>query len=128
GEDMAQWKYGQTALKHSAMTHPLSDALATEFKAGLDLGPLPRGGNGYTPGSTGNNYRQSSGASFRVIIPVGDWDKALGMNSPGQSGHPESRYYSNLFELWAQDEYFPMYYSRDSILKYSDSRQLLQPE
>ena len=110
------------------MTHPLSDALATEFKAGLDLGPLPRGGNGYTPGSTGNNYRQSSGASFRVIIPVGEWDKALGMNSPGQSGQPESPYYGNLFELWSRDEYFPMYYSRDSILKYSDSRQLLQPK
>jgi penicillin amidase len=128
GEDMAQWQYGQKALKHTAMTHPLSDALSGEFKKGLDLGPLPRGGNGYTPGSTGNNYRQSSGASFRVIIPVGEWDKALGMNSPGQSGNAESPYYSNLFQKWAEDEYFPMLYSKDSILKYADTREVLLPE
>jgi penicillin amidase len=128
GEDMTQWQYGQKALKHTAMTHPLSNALSGEFKRGLDLGPLPRGGNGYTPGSTGNNYRQSSGASFRVIIPVGEWDKALGMNSPGQSGNPESPYYSNLFQKWAEDEYFPMLYSKDSISKYADTREVLLPE
>jgi penicillin amidase len=128
GPDMSAWRYGQQDLKHSAMKHPLSDALAQEFRAGLDLGPLPRGGNGYTPGSTGNNYRQSSGASFRVVIPVGEWDRALGMNSPGQSGNPESPYYGNLFERWAKDQYFPMYYSRDSILKYADRKQILQPK
>lgn len=128
GEDLKAWRYGQQALKHSAMTHPLSAALDPQFRSGLDLGPLPRGGNGYTPGSTGNNYRQSSGASFRVIIPVGEWDEALAMNSPGQSGNPESPYYGNLFKLWAKDAYFPMYYSRDSILKYADSRELLRPE
>ena len=127
GDDMAQWQYGQKDLKHSAMKHPLSDALSPEFKEGLDLGPLPRGGNGYTPGSTGNNYNQSSGASFRIIVPVGDWDRSLGINSPGQSGDPDSPYYDNLFQRWAEDRYFPLYYTRDSIVKYADSKWILRP-
>jgi penicillin amidase len=127
GGDMARWQYGQKDLKHSAMKHPLSDALSPEFKEGLDLGPLPRGGNGYTPGSTGNNYRQGSGASFRIIVPVGEWDRAQGMNSPGQSGDPESPYYDNLYKKWAEDAYFPLYYSRDSIVKHADRAWTLQP-
>jgi penicillin amidase len=128
GEDMEKWQYGQHALKHIEITHPLSAAVSDSLRQHLDLKPLPRGGNGYTPGSTGNNYNQSSGASFRVIIPVGDWDNALGSNSPGQSGDPESPYYKNLYEMWAQDRYFPLLYSRDSIVKYADSRTVLKPK
>ena len=127
GPDMGQWEFGQEALKHIKISHPLSGLVADSLSQGWDLGPVPRGGNGYTPGSTGNNFNQSSGATFRVIVPVGDWDRALGINSPGQSGDPESPYYDNLFDLWARDGYFPMYYSRDSIVKHADSRWVLQP-
>ncbi|WP_445386144.1 penicillin acylase family protein [Robiginitalea sp. IMCC44478] len=128
GPEMEKWNYGQENLKHILIRHPLSASLSPDKRKGLDLGPLPRGGNGYTPGSTGNGYRQSSGATFRVLIPVGDWDNALGINSPGQSGDPDSPYYGNLFEMWAQDRYFPLLYSKDSIAKYADSRYLLLPE
>jgi penicillin amidase len=127
GPDMSHWEYGQKALKHIEISHQLSGLVADSLSRGWDLGPLPRGGNGYTPGSTGNNFNQSSGATFRVIVPVGDWDRALGINSPGQSGDPESPYYDNLFELWARDGYFPLYYSRDSIVKYADSRHIFLP-
>jgi len=112
---MDQWQYGQTKLKHIEIKHPLSGLVADSLSPGWDLGPLPRGGNGYTPGSTGNNYNQTSGATFRVIIPVGDWDRSLGINSPGQSGDPESPYYDNLFDLWARDQVFPAFFSRAKI-------------
>lgn len=127
GADMSQWQYGQPKLKHITIRHPLSGVLP-DSRESLDLGPLPRGGNGYTPGSTGNNLNQSSGATFRLVVPVGDWDRARAMNSPGQSGDPDSPYYGNLFEEWAKDQYFQLYYSRDSILEHADSRLLLQPE
>lgn len=127
GPDMPRWQYGQDALKHIEIKNALSEAVSDSLRRRLDLKSLPRGGNGYTPGSTGNNYSQTSGASFRVIVPVGDWDNSLGINSPGQSGDPESPYYDNLYELWATDQYFPLYYSRDSIVKYAESEMILQP-
>ncbi|MEJ2161939.1 MAG: penicillin acylase family protein [Robiginitalea sp.] len=127
GTDMSQWQYGQDALKHIELKHALSTAVSDSLRRQLDLKSLPRGGNGYTPGSTGNNFNQSSGATFRVIVPVGDWDNALGINSPGQSGDPESPYYNNLYEMWSRDQYFPLWYSRDSIVKYADSKSVLQP-
>jgi penicillin amidase len=50
-----------------------------------------------------------------MIVNTGDWDAAVATNGPGQSGNPESPFYSNLFEPWAKDRYFPVYYSRRKI-------------
>lgn len=115
GSNMDSWQYGQRKNKHTYLEHALSKAVNDTLRAKLDLGPLPRGGNAYTPGSTGSNLRQSSGATFRVIVNTGDWDAAIGTNSPGQSGDPDSPFYGNLFESWAKDAYFPLYYSRPKI-------------
>ena len=128
GKDMKQWQYGQESLKHTYMGHALGELVREDLKAKLDLGPLPRGGNGYTPGSTGSNMRQSSGASFRMIVNTGDWDAAVGTNAPGQSGDPESPYYGNLFESWANDEFFPVLYSREKVEENAAQRINLVPK
>ena len=127
GSDMSQWQYGQEKNKHTYMQHALSDAVNAATQKQLDLGPLPRGGNSYTPGSTGGNLRQSSGASFRMIVNTGDWDAAVATNGPGQSGNPDSPFYDNLFEPWAKDQYFPVYYSRSKIDSVAVETKLLKP-
>ena len=128
GADMSKWQYGQEKYKHTYMVHALGAVVNDSIKKKLDLGPLPRGGYGDTPGSTSGNLRQSAGASFRIIVNTGDWDAAQATNGPGQSGNPESPFYRNLFEPWAKDQYFPIYYSRDKIEKVSVSKILLKPE
>jgi len=127
GEDMNEWQYGQEKFKHTYMSHALGNSVSKEISDKLNLGPLPRGGNSYTPGSTGGNNRQSSGASFRMIVNTGDWDDAIGTNGPGQSGNPDSPFYSNLFEPWAKDQYFPVYYSKNKIDSVSVSKTILNP-
>ncbi len=128
GNDMNNWQYGQEKFKHTYMAHALGEVVNAEIKAKLDVGPMPRGGNSYTPGSTGGNNRQSSGASFRMIVNTGDWDAAVGTNGPGQSGNPESPFYSNLFEPWAKDQYFPVYYSREKIEAVAADKIVLSPK
>ncbi|NNF18821.1 MAG: penicillin acylase family protein, partial [Flavobacteriaceae bacterium] len=115
GPDIAQWQYGQAKFKHSAMVHSLGEVVNDSLAGKMNLGPLPRGGNSYTPGSTGGNKQQSSGASFRIIVNSGDWDATEATNAPGQSGDPESDFYDNLFESWAKDEYFPVYFSDKKV-------------
>jgi len=127
GDNMDNWQYGQENYKHVYIRHPLSEAVGDEIKAKLNVGPLPRGGNSYTPGSTGSGNNQTSGASFRIIIDTGDWDSAVGTNPPGQSGDPESPYYRNLFESWANDEYFPVYYTREKVESVMAELLLLKP-
>ncbi|KAA2215527.1 penicillin acylase family protein [Maribacter flavus] len=116
GPDMEKWQYGQAKNKHVYIEHALGKVVNKAMRDTLfNLGPLPRGGSGTTPGSTGGNLNQSSGASFRMIVNTGDWDTAQATNGPGQSGNPESPFYSNLFEPWAKDQYFPVYYTKQKV-------------
>lgn len=127
GPDMEEWQYGQPKNKHTYMAHALGALVRDDLRDRLDLGPLPRGGNAYTPGSTGSNLRQSSGASFRLIVDTGNWDAAMATNGPGQSGDPDSPFYDNLFEPWANDTYFPVYYSKEKIDSVAVEKTKLQP-
>jgi len=128
GSDMATWQYGQADYKHVQIVHPLGKVVNAELQSKLNTRKLPRGGNQYTPGVTGSNDNQTSGATFRIIVDVNDWNKSLGTNSPGQSGDPDSPFYKNLFEDWANDTYFPVYYTRDKIESVTVEKNQLVPK
>lgn len=128
GGDQTKWQYGQANFKHSTMKNALSPFVSDSLRKKIDLGTLPRGGNSFTPNSTGNNDNQVSGASFKFITDLSDWDKGQMINAPGQSGNPDSKYYNNLFEMWAQNEYFPAYYSREKIKTVTDTKTVLLPK
>ena len=127
GEDMQQWQYGQAKYKHISIKHPLSDWVDESKKSKIDFGPFPRSGNGLTPGANGNADNQTAGASFRIVVDLADWDKAVMTNTPGQSGNPDSPFYRNLFNDWANDNYFPALYSKEKILANTAERYNLAP-
>ena len=104
GENSENWVYGQNDYKHVKINHPLENIVNDSIKNIISLEVHPRGGDGYTPGSTSNSLNQRSGASFRVVIDTNDWDKSFATNSPGQSGNPNSKFYKNLYEDWANDK------------------------
>jgi len=114
-EDMRRWVYGQPKYKHVRLRHPLSNAVNPEIREQLEVGTAVRGGNSFTVNNTSGNDNQSHGASFKIIVDTGDWDRTLSTNTPGQSGDPDHPHYRNLFDLWARDQYFPLFYSRDKI-------------
>jgi len=89
---------------------------------------MPRGGNSFTVNITTNNYNQTAGASFRIIADISDWNNSLGTNCPGQSGDPNSAHYSDLFEIWAEGKYFPIYYSRSKIESAAERVLILRPK
>jgi len=128
GLDMNTWNYGQEKYHHVLIKHPLSNAVDQSTRKKLELGPLPRGGNSSTPGMTTNTDNQLAGASFRIVVDTKDWDKTMFTNSPGQSGDPESPYYKNLFELWATDKHFLVYFSKLLIEKAAAEKLVLQPK
>jgi penicillin G amidase len=127
GPEMGEWAYGQERYKHSLQRHPLSAAVSPEVRARLDVGPLPRGGYNYTVKAAGTADNQTSGASFRIIAPIADWDLAVGTQTPGQSGDPAHRHYQDLFPLWASDQYFPVFFSREKVESVTREVMLLTP-
>jgi penicillin amidase len=127
GEKPEAWVYGQEEYKHIRLRHPLSRAVNSEWLARLEVGPTPRGGNSFTLNQTGGGDNQSTGASFRILVDTGDWDLTLGMNNPGQGGHPDHPHYSDLFQLWAQDRFHPVFYSRELVESVTGERIVLTP-
>jgi penicillin amidase len=115
GPDQSHWQYGQPALKHSLIKHPLDELLPAEQKTHYTVGPLARGGNSHTVNSTSDSDRQTTGASFRIVTDLSDWDNTFMINTPGQSGDPYNPYYRNLFNRWATDHYFQSYFSKNKI-------------
>jgi acyl-homoserine lactone acylase PvdQ len=127
GPDMEGWRYGQERFHHIRIRHLLSDTVRPELRARLDIGPRPRGGNGDTVNQTSSGFNQTSGASFRIIVDLSDWDLSLGTNSPGQSGDPGSPHYRDLFEIWSQGKYFPVFFTRRKIETVAEAITLLGP-
>jgi penicillin amidase len=127
GDDVSKWVYGQPSFHHVLISHPLSAAASSALKDKLDVGPAPRGGDSHTVGVTGAGGNQTSGASFRMVVDLADWDSAMGTNTPGQSGDPDSPHYRDLFEPWSNDQYFPAPYSRARIEAATERRLYLTP-
>jgi penicillin amidase len=123
GADPSAWAWGR--LHHGAFPHPL------ERVADLTgVARLPKGGSGSTPMAA--NYRLSDfkvthGASFRMVVDVGNWDASRAINAPGQSGDPRSPHYADLAPLWAAGAYVPMLYSREAVDAATETRIRLVP-
>ena len=127
GPDTRAWRYGQPAYKHALIRHPMSPVVDEATRARLDLGPVARGGYGRTLNNTGNGDNQTSGASFRIIADTENWDHSVGTNAPGQSGDPDDPHYRDLFDLWAEGKYFPVFYSRTTIESVAERTERLVP-
>ena len=126
GPDPANWSWGK--LHVVRFRHPLDQTNGST--ALLDPGPVPRPGDEYTVNATGyfgNSFDQVSGASYREILDLSDWDHSVAVNTPGQSGQPGSPHYSDLLPLWSEGKYFPLVYSREAVEKEVTDRLVLKP-
>lgn len=125
GEETETWRWG--SLHQIRFHHPL--ALDAERRKLFDLAPVERGGDAHTVKNTGGSgFRQSSGASYRQIIDLADWDRSVATSVPGQSGQPTSPHYADLLPLWAEDKYFPLPYTRAAVERHTKHKLILEPE
>jgi penicillin amidase len=119
GPDQSQWQWGK--FHQLALAHPLG---RPEF----NLPAVPRPGDGNTVNATsGTNFRQTNGASWRQILDVGNWDRSVMTNVPGESGDPASPHYSDLLQDWAAGKYHPMPFSRKAVESATQERIILLP-
>lgn len=115
GQDPAAWQWGN--LHKAVFTHPLSSVLDGPSRERFNVGEWPLAGSAYTPlaASYNDNFQLRSGASYRMILDVGNWDASQVINTPGQSGNVASKHYRDLAPLWAAGQYFPLLYSREAV-------------
>jgi penicillin amidase len=63
---------------------------------------------GRTSGEDPDPFMNVHGAGYRGVYDFADPDSSVFVTSTGQSGHPLSRHYDDLGELWRRGEYTPM--------------------
>ena len=113
------WRWG--SVHHLTLRHPLDNPK-------FNLPPVERPGDGNTVNATsGANYQQASGASYREVIDLADWDRSMMTNTPGESGDPHSPHYSDLLQDWAAGRYHPMPFSRKAVEAAAEERIVLTP-
>lgn len=115
GSDREKWAWGN--LHHAAFVHAVSGVFPGA-KSLFDRGPVSRPGENTTVDATyfgGPSFEQLGGASYREIFDLSDWDNAVSVNVPGQSGQPGSPHYDDLLPLWKSGQYFPLRYTKASV-------------
>jgi len=116
GPDMTAWTWG--ALHHARFVPAAAVLADPELRERMSHGPAPIPGSAFTVRAA--TYRMEdfgaiNGASFRMVVDVGEWDNSRVINSPGQSGDPASPHYNDLFPLWAEGKYVPMLWTRAAV-------------
>lgn len=107
GADPQGWRYG--FYNKQELIHPLSELVDPHTRRAIDIEAEER--------EPVNNTVGDLGASWRYIAEPGDWDTAVAMNNPGQSGDPESPFYENLFVPWTKGETFPLLFDRADVIE-----------
>lgn len=116
GPDPSTWRWGR--LHVAKFDHALMPLADKATAAQLSVGPLAYGGAANVPRAATYrraDYRLLSGASFRMVLDVGNWDASRTINTPGQSGDPFSGHYRDLAPLWATGQYVPLLYSLSAV-------------
>jgi len=122
GPDIQSWQWGK--LHQVVFRHPLNQKQ-------FDRGSKSRPGDGNTVNSSGmgsGGFLQTTGASYRQILDLSDWDNSVMTNVPGESGDPASPHYSDLIDEWAAGKYHPMPFSRKAVQAAAREKILLIPK
>lgn len=127
GQDPSQWRWG--ALHRTGFVHPLQHLARTQDQNAMQMPVLERGGSGNTTNNTSfdKDFNVVAGASFRMVLDVGNWDAAQMTNAPGQSGDWRSPHYQDLLKPWADEASHPLLYSNGAIEEHTKARFELVP-
>lgn len=115
GNDVTALRWGD--LHQATNDHPVLGT-APILNWFLNIRQSTSGGDntlqrGRTSGEGLNPYLNVHAAGYRGVYDFADPDSSVFVTATGQSGHPLSRYYDNLGEMWRRGEYIPMSLDRD---------------
>jgi penicillin G amidase len=110
GPNLESWRWGDA---HQAThDHPVLGEVPF-IKYFVNIRQSTSGGDdtlmrGVTRGTGPEPYQNVHSAGYRGVYDFADPDSSVFIIATGQSGHPLSRHYDDLGELWRRGEYIPM--------------------
>ncbi|MDX5350074.1 MAG: penicillin acylase family protein, partial [Paracoccaceae bacterium] len=110
GDNLESWRWGDA---HQAVhDHPVLGNVPF-LRYFVNIRQSTSGGDdtlmrGVTRGEGDEPYQNVHSAGYRGVYDFADPDSSVFITATGQSGHPLSRHYDDLGELWRRGEYIPM--------------------
>lgn len=130
GKDVSKWNWGDM--------HAATFENGTLGKAGVFLiedlfnrGPFPTSGGDSIVNATGwsvkDGYATDWLPSMRMIVDFKDLNASLTVHTTGQSGHAYHPHYDDMAAMWAAVQYYPMWWSRESVVNDAEGHLILTP-
>lgn len=130
GNDVEQWKWGEM---HAATfrNSTLGESGVSLIEDLLNRGPFPTGGGDSIVNATGwsvrDGYETNWLPSMRMVVDFSDLNASLTVHTTGQSGHAYHPHYDDMAPLWANVEYYPMWWEQESIVNDAEGYLKLVP-
>lgn len=130
GKDVKQWKWGEM---HAATfrNSTLGESGVSLIEDLLNRGPFPTGGGDSIVNTTGwsvrDGYETNWLPSMRMVVDFNDLNASLTVHTTGQSGHAYHQHYDDMAPLWANVEYYPMWWEQESIINDAEGYLKLVP-
>lgn len=130
GNDVEQWKWGEM---HAATfrNSTLGESGVSLIEDLLNRGPFPTGGGDSIVNATGwsvrDGYETNWLPSMRMVVDFSDLNASLTVHTTGQSGHAYHPHYDDMAPLWANMEYYPMWWEQESIVNDAEGYLKLVP-
>jgi penicillin amidase len=110
GPNLESWRWGDAHL--ATHDHPVLGEVPF-VKYFVNIRQSTSGGDdtlmrGVTRGEGPEPFQNVHSAGYRGVYDFADPDSSVFISATGQSGHPLSRHYDDLGELWRRGEYIPM--------------------
>jgi penicillin amidase len=122
GEKKDDWRWGRVNI---LSLRSLPPDVATERR------PLPLRGDAFTLWRGGHGAPVTAGATWRMVIDLGNPEQSFAVNAGGQSEDPARRHYDDQVKFWVDGQYLPLYsYPAPGELRPSqiESQLILEPE
>jgi penicillin G amidase len=110
GDNLESWRWGDAHL--AVHDHPVLGEVPF-VRYFVNVRQSTSGGDdtlmrGVTRGTGPEPFQNVHSAGYRGVYDFADPDSSVFVTATGQSGHPLSRHYDDLGELWRRGEYIPM--------------------
>ncbi len=130
GKDISTWNWGDM--------HAATFRNSTLGESGIFLiedlfnrGPFAVGGGEAIVNATGwsvrDGYETNWLPSMRMIVDLGNLNNSITVHTTGESGHAYHEHYSDMAEMWATIQYYPMWWEQESIINDSEGHLKLVP-
>ncbi len=119
GKDSAKWPIWGELHSATFRNQTLGESGIGPIEALFNRGPYVTGGGKSVVDATGWTVGESFEVDWlpseREIVDLSNLDASLALHTTGQSGHAFDKHYADMAPMWADVQYYPMWWEQASV-------------